>query len=259
LLYCSLYEGWRGDLVLASGDSATAFARYSLAEQADPDFYWPYRHAADMARQLGSDDEARTLYEAGWERNPDDPYGILGFADLVARHPEWKLTANERHWLDREESDWRGNPWNSFQPTARASIDVGTGSDIPYVRGFYRPDQPSPDFNYRWSMGRATIRIPVPPASTYNSVTLHLSAPAVGPGEPMQVSISVDGGFPTALTVPSGWQDYRVPLPPGDGAPGKMVLLDITSPVRVPSQFQSGSQDNRTLGVGIDRVTLTGP
>jgi hypothetical protein len=252
----SLYQSWRGDLALQSGNIADAFGRYDFAQTAFPTFYWPYRHFADQARRLGRDDEARTLYAQAYERNRDDPYSILGFADLYARHSEWDPTDAERDWLNRDEEEWRGNPWNSFVPSPITSVDVGSGGDIPYIRGFYKPDR-APDFNYRWSQGRATIRIPVPTGSTFGTVTLRMSAPALGPPEPMPVTIQISGYPPVVLDVPAGWTDYEVQLPEGAGAGGNTIIIEIESPRRSPSLLQPGSNDPRNLGVGIDRITLS--
>jgi hypothetical protein len=194
----------------------------------------------------------------GWSHNPDDPYGILGFSDLVSRHPEWQFTADERNWLNRDEAQWRGNPWNSFHPTPTDAIDVGHGGDLPYILGFYQPDRSrNPDFDYRWSRGRSTIRIPVPAGQSYKAVTLRMSAPGIGPPTPMTVSVSANGAAPTILQVPSGWADYTIPLPPDAAQPGQTVTLSISSPTRSPAQFQPGSPDTRNLGVGLDRVALS--
>jgi hypothetical protein len=252
----SVYQAWRGDLALQSGDSASAFGRYDLAQSAFPTFYWPYRHQADVARGLRRDDQARTLYAEAWERNRDDAYGILGFADLYARHPDWNLTADERNWLRRDEGDWRGNPWNSFVPSPITNIDVGSGGDIPYIRGFYKPDH-APDFDYRWSEGRATIRIPVPQGQSFDTINMRMSAPGIGPPEAMPVRISVSGGSTMALEVPAGWADYRLQLPKGAGTGGKTLVLELESPRRSPRLLQPGSNDPRDLGVGIDRITLS--
>ncbi len=252
----SVYQGWRGDIASSPSD---ALNRYNASIAAFPSFYWPYRHEADALRLMGNDAQARSLYMQGWKHNPDDPYGILGFADLANRHPEWQLTADERKWLSRDEAQWRGNPWNSFHPSPATAIDVGTGRDLGYILGFYLPDQSrNPDFDYRWSRGRATLRLPIPAGQgqSYNAVTLRMSAPAIGPAVPMAVSISVNGAPATILQVPSGWADYTVPLPTGAGQPGKTVTLTILSPTRSPAQLQPGSSDTRNLGVGIDRVTL---
>ena len=252
----SLYQAWRGDIALQSGDVEGAFGRYGLAQSAFPGFYWPYRHSADQARRLGKDDEARALYAQAYERNRDDPYSILGFADLYARHPDWDPTDAERDWLNRDEEEWRGNPWNSFAPSATTSVNVGSGGDIPYIRGFYKPDR-SPDFDYRWSQGRATIRIPVPPGSTFRGVNLRMSAPALGPPEPMPVTVQTGGQPATTLQVPAGWADYDVQLPEGAGAGGKTIIIEIESPRRSPALLQPNSNDPRNLGVGIDSITLS--
>ncbi|HEX8229103.1 MAG TPA: hypothetical protein VF826_07290 [Chloroflexia bacterium] len=251
----TLYQSWRGDLELQSGDISSAIGRYRLAQQAFPDFFYGYRREADAARAVGMDDLARQAYARSRELAPDDAYNILGFADLAARHPEWEFTASERDWLLRDEADWRGNPWNSFRPSPTHTIDVGTGGDSVYIRGFYRPDQPSHDFNYRWSRGRAMLRIPVP-AGAFSAVRLRMSAPGIGPNEPVQVRVVSNGAQVTELQVAPGWADYDVPLPLGAGQPGNTVTLEITSPTRKVADYVPDSNDPRSLGVGIDSIML---
>ncbi|HEX8600780.1 MAG TPA: hypothetical protein VF952_19960 [Chloroflexia bacterium] len=251
----TLYHSWRGDLALQSGDVSSAIGRYRLAQEAFPGFFYGYRREADAARIGGMDDLARQAYARSRELAPDDAYNILGFADLAARHPKWEFTAGERDWLLRDETDWRGNPWNSFRPSPTAAIDVGTGGDSVYIRGFYRPDQPSRDFNYRWSRGRAMLRIPVP-AGAFSAVRLRMSAPAIGPNEPVRVRVVSNGAQVTELQVAPGWADFDVPLPSGAGQPGNTLTLEITSPARKVADYVPDSNDPRSLGVGIDSIML---
>jgi hypothetical protein len=250
----SFYQAWRGDLSV-SPDLADAAGRYKLTEEAFPTFYWGYRHEADIRRLWDDDDAARALYAKGRSLNPDDAYGILGFADLAARHPEWQLTADEQAWLMRDEGQWRGNPWNSLILTPREDVDVGTGRDIPYVLGFYTPDRDA-NFDYRWSMGRSHIRLmPFKPADAGapNAITLRMSAPAVGASEPMDVVVTVNGKA-TTLTVPVGWADYTVAAP--ELTLDTWLDVIIESPTRDLAVLQPNSADKRKLGVGLDTVRL---
>ena len=263
----SLYQAWRGDLAMQAEDGA-AIGRYRLAQQAFPGFFYGYRREADAARRYGLYDQARQLYAKSHELAPDDPYNILGFLDLAARNSDWQFTAAERDWLIREEDVWRGNPWNSFQPSPIPAIDVGLGGDSVYIRGFYRPDQPSPDFNYRWSRGRAFVRFPLPLGS-FEAVRLRMSAPGIGPNEPMQVSVTASGSQPVVLQVAPGWADYDVPIPvalgrmekskysvPVPERPDRTLTLEITSPTRRVADYVPDTNDPRSLGVGIDSITL---
>jgi hypothetical protein len=204
------------------------------------------------------DNQARQVYARSRDFAPDEAYSILGFADLAARHAEWEFTAGERDWLLRDELEWRGNPWNSFRPSPIRIVDVGTGGDSGYIRGFYRPDQPSPDFNYRWSRGRALVRIPVPSGSVnvVRLVSLRMSAPGIGPNAPMRVKVVANGSQVTELQVAPGWADYNVLLPTDIGAPGSTVTLEITSPTLKVADYVPDSNDPRSLGVGIDSITL---
>jgi hypothetical protein len=75
----------------------------------------------------------------------------------------------------------------------------------------------------------------------------------------MSVQISINNQPPTTLDVPPGWADYTIPLPPGAGDlgdPDRTLTLEITSPTLSPAALVSGSNDSRTLGVGLDYVQL---
>jgi hypothetical protein len=219
-----------------------------------PRLWWAYGKEAAAHRAIGGDMEARALYGKVRELNPDDPYGMLAFADLAAAHPEWQLTADERAWLSRDEWEWRGNPWNSFQPSPTGSIDVGTGRDIPYILGFHRPDR-EPAIDYRWSMGRSHIRLSPRAASdgaAPATLVLRMSAPAVGPSEPMPVTVTINGISET-IQVGVGWVDYSFPVSLISDSP---LEVTIESPTRDLSVLQPEGTDKRKLGVGLDRVTL---
>lgn len=255
----SLFLTWRADATHTLTNIAQS---YRASEEAVPGSYLPYRHAADAIRLGGrseQDDAARELYARSRTLNPDDPYGLLGFADLAYRHVrDWKLTQEESDWLAQDEIAWRGNPWNSFRPSATTRVDVGDGREAGYILGFYGVEDAGAGLNYRWSRGRATVRIPAPSGSSFGAVTLNMSAPALGEARPMDVEVSVDGGEPTRLTVLVGWADYSLPLRPhAEGS--ATVTLEITSPTLSPAQLQPGSNDTRNLGIGVSSVKLTQP
>lgn len=246
----SMYQAWRGDISYSLDEWDVAIGRYRLAQQAMPNFYWPYRQEA--LHTVGNSDGARKAYGKVYDLNQDDPYAILGFADLAARNPDWVLTPEEQAWLYRDEVEWRGNPWNSFSPTPARAVDVGTGRDIPYVLGFHRPDR-EPTIDYRWSMGRSHIRMSVPATGEEDPtvVTLVMSAPAVGTGEAMPVTVTINGRA-NSLSVPVGWAGYSFPLPDNSDH----INITIESPTRDLAILQPDSPDKRKLGVGLDRVTL---
>lgn len=263
-LFRSMWQAWRGD---NGSNLDEAVGRYKLAEQAMPNFYWAYRKEAEAYFDARRPDDARASYEKVYNLNPDDPYAMLGFAQLATLNPQWQLTQEEQAWISRDESEWRGNPWNSFTPLSTRDavrnnapgldeeIDVGTGRDIPYVLGFQRPDR-EPAINYRWSLGRSHIRVPSPGTSAFgpSTLTLVMSAPAVGAGDPMPVVVTIDGKS-TPLTVPVGWQNYDFEVNPGSS----FVNITIESPTRDLALLQPDSPDKRKLGVGVDKVLLTSP
>jgi hypothetical protein len=85
----------------------------------------------------------------------------------------------------------------------------------------------------------------------YSEIALVMSAPAVGAGEPMPVTVVINGRV-THLTVPVGWAVYSFPIFTSD------TEFDITieSPTRDLGILQPDSPDKRKLGVGLDKIFL---
>ena len=189
----------------------------------------------------------------GLELNPDDPTACSA-SPTWRTGTEWRLTPEERR-LDREEADWRGNPWNSFKPTQRAQVDVGTLRDMP-ILGFHRPDQPSPTSITAGAAGGPTCASRYP---THPYLPLTLASPYAcrpppsdRPAAPRVGQHRQRSAHPFGRTHGLGrlhdsppircrraWQD---------------LTLTITSPTRRPADLQPDSSDERNLGVGVERV-----
>jgi hypothetical protein len=215
-----------------------------------PNSFWPYRAAAEQARSQGHDDEARRLYDDALQRG-DDPRSVLGLADLVYGHPEWTLTSDERRRLGTDPNELRGLPWNTFRATPLARLMVGQPGDLAYLQGFQAAERAG-GTPFRWSAGRADLRLPAPPGSApATALRLRLAAPPIGPPGAWPVTITVAGAAPVTLPVAPGWADYTVPLRPavvGD------VRVRLDSPVRRPAALDPASSDSRLLGVGVQWV-----
>jgi hypothetical protein len=216
-----------------------------------PANFWPYRAAADEARQQGRDDEARRLYSEALGRG-DDPRAVLGLADLVYRHPDWTLTAGERRRLGTDPNELRGLPWNTFRATPLARLTVGQPGDLAYLQGFQAGERVG-EIPFRWSAGRADLRLPAPEGSApATALRLRLAAPPIGPPGAWPVTITVDGaGQQVILQVAPGWADYTVPLRP---AVAGDLRVRLDSPVRRPATLDPASSDSRLLGVGVQWV-----
>jgi hypothetical protein len=235
---------WQAD---HTADPTQAQALNTAAIAALPDSFWPYRHAADAARAAGQDDAARRLYGAAFTQTTD-PRAVLGLADLVARHPAWSLTADEINWLKPDPDDLRGPVWNGFQPTPLPRLVVGGPGDWPYIAGFQSAEQAG-GVPFRWSGGRAEIRLPAAPgAPPVTAVHLRMAAPPIGPPSAWPVTIRVDGAAPVVLQFGPAWADYTVPLTP---AVSGTIRIHVDSPVRRPQDYAPTARDSRLLGVGV--------
>ncbi|HMA34510.1 MAG TPA: hypothetical protein VKY74_08515, partial [Chloroflexia bacterium] len=243
----ALTLAWQAD---HTDDPQSADRLNQAAIAALPSSFWPYRHAADSARQRGQDSAARRLYASARPRG-EDPRDILGFADLVYRHPEWRLTPDEQHWLAADANGLRGWPWNSFAATPQTQLTLGGDRDWSYIQGFQGTERTA-GMTFRWSTGVGQVRLPAPGAGPpATAVRLRLAAPAIGPPGAWPVTIQVAGAAPTHLDVIPGWADYTVRLEP---AVRGAIDLEIISPLRNPRTYDPAARDNRRLGVGLAAV-----
>ncbi|MGI8589064.1 MAG: hypothetical protein ACR2M0_15470 [Chloroflexia bacterium] len=222
------------------------------AMDALPRSFWPIRHAADAARRAARDDEARRLYALAAPRG-DDPRGVLGLADLAARHPDWQLTSAERDWLDADPNDLRGAPWNGFNATPLNRLTLGGNRDLGYIQGFQATEQAA-GVPFRWSGGRGEIRLPASAGATpATSVRLRMAAPPLGAPGLWSVTVRVDGAAPVPVALTTAWTDYSVHLsPPVAGT----LHIHLDSPVLSPHALNPASPDRRVLGAGVQRVEI---
>ena len=160
---------------------------------------------------------------------------------------EWRLTPEERRWLDREEADWRGNPWNSFKPTQRAQVAAAPSATPCPGLPPPRPAPPRPRLPLepravpRASVPNRTLTFPLL-ASPYACGP----APSDPPAAPRVGQHRQRSAHPFGRT--HGLGRLHDGLPSGAGEPGKTLTLTITSPTRAPptcSQTQRRAQSRR--------------
>jgi hypothetical protein len=137
-----------------------------------------------------------------------------------------------------------------------ARLAVGASGDWPYVAGVQAPEG-SGGTPFRWSGGRAEIRLPAPSrgqsssAEPATAVRLRLAVPPVGPPDPWPVTVRVEGAAPVVLMVGPAWADYTVPLAP---AVSGDLHIYLDSAVRRPQDYAPTTADTRLLGVGVQTV-----
>jgi tetratricopeptide (TPR) repeat protein len=145
--------------------------------------------------------------------------------------------------------------WQHCTTPPTTTLDIGGGLDLGMVRGFHARDTNEGGEAWRWTRGRARVRIAVPPAAT----TLYLRMASGRPDDapPPRVAVGVGSVWHT-LEIAPRWQTYRVPMPAaaGENGPPQPVTITIISDTFTPRTYDPASNDGRTLGVMVVRVEV---
>ncbi len=130
------------------------------------------------------------------------------------------------------------------------TLDLGTGSDAPFVAGFRMPIEEEAT-RFRWSMPTAQLVIP---AIAGQRLELRLHGDAVAVNNNHQLHLEQDGGTFATLEIQSGWRVYQVLLPePAAATAGRGVIpIDLVSTV-----YNPGASEERPPGVPVDWARLT--
>jgi hypothetical protein len=140
---------------------------------------------------------------------------------------------------------------------ASLDLDVGTNDDL-YVVRFHSKEQ-TEGRSIRWSRDRSYVASPTLPA-TAREVVLTMNDGGRPPAAPRAVvTISLAGQVLGAVTVDTGFKDYRVAIPPELvqrlAATRQSVELTLETTVWKPLEVL-GTPDPRSLGVMVDRVAI---
>jgi hypothetical protein len=136
--------------------------------------------------------------------------------------------------------------WDHFDPPVVEEVDLGSGLDMGYVRGFDAPEMDSGGRAYRWSGRASEYRKVGGPGSAGEGVSLVLSGwrPAGGVDARLYVGGSESAGYGTIfLANDQGWQQVDlagVPVVDKD-------YLEFNT-------FVPGGSDPRLLGVRVSRI-----
>ncbi len=138
-----------------------------------------------------------------------------------------------------------------FQVPYRHTVYVGSPNDAEIVRGFYDAEGKG-NFTYRWSEGRALVRLPLGIFPGEAEVALSGNRPG---SKPPSVTLGLpDRADPLAhIQSTSDFAPYPVRLPT-DGA--KRNPVDTQDLMIVPSDTVMPPRENRALGVAVERVVI---
>ncbi len=148
----------------------------------------------------------------------------------------------------------------AFGPPAAAttdvSLDLGVNDDLNVIR--FHAKEETEGRTFRWSGRQSAIILSRLPAGA-RTLSLWISdggRPAAAPAADVSVDL---GGRPLGLVhVAGGFKEYDVDIPPdiaAAAANGEPVRIGLRTPTWNPLTIL-GRDDNRNLGVMIDRVTV---
>ena len=238
-----------GERLLADGRPADAVESYRRADLNIADTR--YGLAAALLQQ-GSTDEALAALR---QHEPEDRYEAPILRGQAARI-QGNLD-NARSFFNARVVQVAGDEalrwaWDHLRPADVQTIEVGSGLDVGYVRGFHGPEKDTAGRSFRWSTGRAEVRRV---AGGICSLEWSGWRPS---GLPQAEVILTQANAPNTAT-----QFLKTTLPNSEG----WVATKLTSPGRdtinglaleVNSFVISGS-DPRLVGVQIAQVNACQP
>ena len=227
----------KAEVLLKEGKAAEAAGLYKQADISLADTR--YGLAAAYLQQ-GTGADALALLTSSEPADRVEPFLIRGEAarlsgDLAAA----RTFFNER--AVRLAGDYALQwAWDHFNPPPVDRIDVGSGLDIGYIRGFYTPETGSEGTVYRWSGEDAEARN-LKPGQGRGFVTLSGWRPAGT--RPAGVTVTSAGNTPETFMLDrtDTWQTHDLP---GTG-PGDRFIVN---------GFVPGGSDPRLLGVRVSTI-----
>jgi 4-amino-4-deoxy-L-arabinose transferase-like glycosyltransferase len=200
-----------------------------LRSDEDPDRYEPHIIRGEAARKAGDLDDARSSFNAR--------------AVQVA---------------SEEALDWA---WDHLRPAYTDRIDIGSGLDMGYVRGFYGPERDAAGKPFRWSAANSEIRGLSAIGAPTMTITIDLNgwrpvgAPAVQPRLTVEKG-ALSPRYPDSLLSKQDVWSNVVMEADGRGiSPGSAAtypeILSITA-----NPFVLGGDDPRLLGLRVSTVRV---
>jgi 4-amino-4-deoxy-L-arabinose transferase-like glycosyltransferase len=188
-----------------------------LRPDEDPDRFEPHIIRGEAARKAGNLDDARSFFNAR--------------AVQVA---------------GEDALDWA---WDHLRPPEVEKVELGTGLDVGYIRGFSQPERDSEGRYFRWTGEYSTIRrMSVGrPMFSLNYLVNAWQGGSASPATGVTFLIPVyetTWDRPVQFDNKDRWQEYTWPLPSYAGE----VSLAVEG-------FVGGGDDPRLLGIRISSVT----
>lgn len=234
---------------LAQGDPAAALTAAHTAQQHDPSSALARVAAAQAHRAANDPAAAEAALREAIALLPAHPHAHLLLGDMLRQQGELTTARTALGYETATLQDIQAWAWQHFRSPPPATLNIGDGLDLGFVRGFHAAT-PASQPPHRWSRATARVRLTAPPDSTCLHLRLHSGRPD---GTAVPVDVLLDGQPLTQRDVTAQWQDYAVPLPAGTAGE---VQITLRSPTFTPRTFDPASPDGRTLGVQVASIAV---
>jgi hypothetical protein len=237
---------WQAERALARGDPAGASAAAQAALDRDSDSALARVALARSALLAGDQQQALSQLDAAIGVLPAHPHAHLLRGAILRMQGQEQTARNELAFERSSLEDLQGWAWRAFPPAAppTATLDVGRGLDLGFVRGFSLPEKEG----FRWSGSESEVMLLVPPGATHLEMRLAAGRPSGAP--PTTLIVSAGGRELGRIQPQSGWASYSLPF----SQPTGPVVLTLRSDTFRPRDYDQTSPDDRALGVMVSRL-----
>lgn len=227
------------------GATDVALAQYDAMAAWDGRLAEPDERRAAIAHRRGDDDAALALALRAVGRDPFALRARVLAAQLYLARGQPGEAARLVGGAGPTLPDALAWAWDHpvGRPPAALALD---GTDLGFARDFYGAESGG-GRPFRWSAGRAAVRLAPPPGA--RSLVLTLASPRPPEEPPATVAVRANGRALGTVVVRRevGWNDLSLTLP-ADLADGRELTVELDAPtIRVPG-------DRRALGVAVARV-----
>lgn len=218
----------------------------------DPDSVVGRVTLAQVARMQGQTERAKMLLHDAIDLLPAHPLPHLLLGDILRQNGNLDAAREEFAYEVSSLQDLQMWSWRWFTTPPSSTVDVGNGLDLGIIRGFHlaNGDNAHAAADWRWTKGKAYIRVA---ATGCTTLTLRLASGRPPEAPQPLVRVRADG-VEEQFRIASEWHDYEVKLSPPPRASAPMEV-QIRSDTFTPRDYDPTSDDGRTLGIKVDRLS----
>lgn len=144
----------------------------------------------------------------------------------------------------------------AYQVPYTYSMALGRSIESAFVKGFYEAET-DPAMSFRWTTANSSVTLPAVVQNQAYQVDLRLAAGPRPSGAPLPaVTLFANGVQVRTLAPKPELRSYIVKIAPQIIASSADLTLQIAVPPFIPSKTITGSSDDRSLGVMVERIEM---